>query len=57
MLPHLQVDELVGYNAHPLQRKRLHSRPWEALNDPTLALLLVALDLFFNEVDHDVVVN
>ena len=57
VLPNLQVDELVGDDAHALQGEGLDARAREALNDPALALLLVASDLLLNELDDNVVVN
>ena len=57
VLPDLKVDELVGDDAHALQREGLDSRAGEALNDPALALLFVASDLLLDELDDNVVVN
>ena len=57
VLPDLEVDELVGDDAHALQREGLDSRAGEALNDPALALFFVASDLLLNELDDNVVVN
>ena len=52
-----QVDELVGDDAHALEGKGLDTGPGETLNDPALSLLLEALDLLLNKVDHDLVVD
>ena len=57
MLPNLQVDELVGNDAHLLERKGLDTRPRESLNDPALSLLLETGDLSFHKFDHDLVVD
>ena len=53
----LQVNNLVWNDSDSLQRQGLNTRPWEALNDPALALVFVIFDLFLDELDHNLIIN
>ena len=57
MLLDLQVNNLVWNDSDSLQRQGLNTRPWEALNDPALALVFVIFDLFLDELDHNLIIN
>ena len=57
MLLHLQVDYLVRYDTHSLQREGLHARPRETLDDPALGLLLIRVDLFLDQLNHDLIID
>ena len=57
VLLHLQVDDLVWDDSHALQGQCLDTRPGEALDDPALALALVALDLLLHEINHDLIID
>ena len=57
MLADVDVDKLVWDDAHALEGESLDLGPWEALADPTLALLLIHVDLLLNEVNNDLIVN
>ena len=57
VLANLKVDEFVWDDAHLLKRKSLNTCSWEALDDPALVLLLVALNFLLHELDHDFIVN
>lgn len=57
MLLHSEVDDLVGDYSHALERQCLDASPWEPLDDPALSLLLIAIDFFFDQRDHDLIIN
>ena len=57
MLLYIQVDYLVWDYAHSLQGKRLYTRPWETLDDPTLSFRLKCSDFFLDQLDHDLIIN
>jgi len=57
VLADVEVDELVGNNAHLLQGKGLDTSPGETLDDPALRLLFIAFDLGLHQFNHDIVVN
>ena len=57
MLLNIQVNDLVRNDSQSLQCVGLDTRPGEALDDPTLALVFVIFDLFLDEFDHNLIIN
>lgn len=53
----VEVDELIGNDAHPLEREGLNASAGEALHDPALALLFKALNLLLSELNDDIVID
>ena len=57
MLANIDVDKLVWNDTHLLKRKSLDLCSWEALDDPTLTLLLMLINLFLDQLNNDFIIN
>lgn len=51
------ADDLIRNYMQLLQGQRLHFRPWEPADDPTLVFLLALVDLILDEINHDVIID
>jgi hypothetical protein len=53
----LQEHYLIRDKAQLLKSDSLHLRPWEALNNPTFLFVFEKLDLKFDQLDYNLILN